>query len=78
MTILPIEDPLAPDFCAEMSRIERWDIRTFRDKIGSMLFQRASLSKNTKAVISSGIANLRDGRMTPVAGTRSKSIGDIR
>jgi len=30
-----------------------------------MLFQRTALSKSTKAVISSGIASLRDGRMTP-------------
>jgi len=52
LAILPIKDPLARDFCAEMCRIERWDIRTFRDKIGSMLFQRTALSKNTKAVIS--------------------------
>jgi predicted nuclease of restriction endonuclease-like (RecB) superfamily len=65
LAILPIKDPLARDFYAEMCRLERWDIRTFRDKIGSMLFQRTALSKNTKAVISSGIANLRDGRMTP-------------
>lgn len=65
LAILPIKDPLARDFYAEMCRIERWDIRTFREKIGSMLFQRTALSKNTKAVISSGIASLRDGRMTP-------------
>jgi len=30
-----------------------------------MLFQRTALSRSTKAVISSEIANLRDGRMTP-------------
>jgi predicted nuclease of restriction endonuclease-like (RecB) superfamily len=30
-----------------------------------MLFQRTALSKNTNAVISVEIANLRDGRMTP-------------
>jgi len=65
--LLPIKDPLARDFYAEMCRIERWDVRTFRQKIGSMLFQRTALSKNTQAVISSEIANLRDGRMTPDA-----------
>ena len=73
--LLPIKDPLARDFYAEMcriepnraesSRIERWDIRTFRSKIGGMLFQRTALSKNPKAVISSEISNLRDGRITP-------------
>jgi len=65
MEIFPIRDPLARDFYAEMCRIERWDVRTFRQKIGGMLYERTALSKNTKAVISSEIANLRDGRMTP-------------
>jgi predicted nuclease of restriction endonuclease-like (RecB) superfamily len=65
--LLPIKDALARDFYAEMCRIERWDIRTLRQKIGGMLFERTALSKNTKAVISSEIANLRDGRMTPDA-----------
>ncbi|MEI6233865.1 MAG: PDDEXK nuclease domain-containing protein [Planctomycetota bacterium] len=63
--LLPIKDPLARDFYAEMCRIERWDIRTFRQKIGGMLFQRTALSKNSKAVIAAEIANLRDGRVTP-------------
>lgn len=63
--ILPIKDPLARDFYAEMCRIERWDVRTLRQKIGGMLFQRTALSKNTKAVVSAEIANLREGRMTP-------------
>lgn len=63
--LLPIKDSLEREFYAEMCRIERWDVRTFRKKIGSMLFQRTALSKNTAAVISSEIAQLRDGRMTP-------------
>ena len=63
--LLPIKDPLARDFYAEMCRIEHWDVRTLRQKIGGMLFQRTALSRNTKVVISSEIANLRDGRMTP-------------
>jgi predicted nuclease of restriction endonuclease-like (RecB) superfamily len=48
-----------------MCRIERWDVRTLRKKIGGMLYQRTALSKNTKKVISAEIGNLRDGRMTP-------------
>lgn len=63
--LLPFKDPLARDFYAEMCRIERWDVRTLRQKIGGMLFQRTALSKNTKTVISAEIANLRNGRMTP-------------
>jgi predicted nuclease of restriction endonuclease-like (RecB) superfamily len=52
--LLPIKDPLEREFYAEMCRIERWDIRTFRNKIGGMLFQRTALSKNPKAVAALG------------------------
>ena len=65
--LLPIKDPLARDFYAEMCRIERWDVRTLRKKIGGMLFQRTALSKNTKEVISAEIGQLRDGRVSPEA-----------
>ena len=54
--LLPIKDPLARDFYAEMCRIERWDVRTLRQKIGGMLFQRTALSRKPKAVISAEIA----------------------
>ena len=63
--LLPIKDPLARDFYAEMCRIERWDVRTLRLKIGGMLFQRTALSRKPKSVIASEIAQLRDGHMTP-------------
>ncbi len=75
--LLPIKDPIARDFYAEMCRIERWDVRTFRQKIGGMLFERTALSKNTKEVISSEIANLRDGRMTPDAVFRDPYLLDF-
>ncbi len=63
--LLPIKDPLARDFYVEMCRIERWDVRTLRQKIGGMLFQRTALSRKPEAVISAEIAKLRDGQMTP-------------
>ena len=63
--LLPIKDPLARDFYAEMCRIERWDVRTLRQKIGGMLFQRTALSRKPESVISTEIAMLRDGHMTP-------------
>jgi len=56
--LLPIKDPLARDFYAEMCRIERWDVRTLRQKIGGMLFQRTALSRRPEAVISAEIAKL--------------------
>jgi predicted nuclease of restriction endonuclease-like (RecB) superfamily len=73
----PHKDPLEREFYAEMCRIERWDIRTFRNKIGGMLFQRTALSKNPKAVISSEISNLRDGRITPEVVFRDPYLPDF-
>ena len=63
--LLPIKDPLARDFYAEMCRIESWDVRTLRKRIGGMLFQRTALSRQPEAVISAEIAKLRDGQMSP-------------
>jgi predicted nuclease of restriction endonuclease-like (RecB) superfamily len=63
--LLPIKDPLARDFYAEMCRIERWDVRTLRQKIGGMLFERTALSKKPEAVVAAEIGKLRDGHMTP-------------
>jgi len=63
--LLPIKDPLARDFYAEMCRIERWDVRTLRRKIGGMLFQRTALSRKPEAVITAEITKLRDGQMSP-------------
>ena len=63
--LLPIKDPLARDFYAEMCRIERWDVRTLRQKNGGMLFERTALSKKPKAVVAAEIGKLRDGHMSP-------------
>lgn len=63
--LLPIKDPLARDFYAEMCRIERWDVRTLRRKIGGMLFERTALSRKPEDVIAAEIAKLREGQMSP-------------
>jgi len=63
--LLPIKDPLARDFYAEMCRIERWDVRTLRQKIGGMLFERTALSKKPQAVVAAEIGKLQGGHMSP-------------
>jgi len=63
--MLPVKDPLAREFYAEMCRVERWDVRTLRQKIGGMLFERTALSKKPKALVAAGIAKLRDGQLSP-------------
>jgi predicted nuclease of restriction endonuclease-like (RecB) superfamily len=64
--ILPLKDQLRRDFYAEMSRIERWSVRTLRQKIGGMLYERTALSKKPERVIENELQALREtDRLTP-------------
>jgi predicted nuclease of restriction endonuclease-like (RecB) superfamily len=64
--ILQLKDPLKRDFYAEMSRIERWGVRTLRAKIGGMLFERTALSRKPEELIKQELAALRaDDTLTP-------------
>ena len=65
LPLLPIKDRNAREFYAEMCRVERWTVRTLRQKIGGMLYQRTALSKNTDEVIRAELSGLREGRITP-------------
>ncbi|MDO8140179.1 MAG: DUF1016 N-terminal domain-containing protein [Candidatus Brocadiales bacterium] len=38
--LLPLEKPLQRDFYAEMCRVEWWSVRTLRQKVDSMLYER--------------------------------------
>ena len=75
--LLPIKNPLARDFYTEMCRIERWDVRTLRRKIGGMLFERTALSKKTESVIATELAKLRDGQMSPDTVFRDPNLLDL-
>ena len=75
--LLPIKEPLARDFYAEMCRIERWDVRTLRQRIGGMLFQRTALSKRPTSVITAEISKLRDGQMSPDTVFRDPYLLDL-
>jgi predicted nuclease of restriction endonuclease-like (RecB) superfamily len=64
--IIYIDDPLKRDFYAEMCRIERWNTRTLRHKIGHLLYERTAVSKRPDALIEQALASLRDeDRMAP-------------
>ena len=58
--ILTIKDQLKRDFYAEMCRIERWSVRTLRQKIQGMLFERTAISKKPDELIKTELAELRD------------------
>ncbi len=57
--IIPIKDPLKREFYAEMCRVERWSVRTLRQKIGGMLFERTALSKKPEKLAAQELARLR-------------------
>jgi len=64
--IIYLKDDLQRDFYAEMCRVERWSVRTLRDKIGSMLYERTAISKKPEEVAKAELAALRaEDRLTP-------------
>jgi len=64
--IIYLERPLQREFYAEMCRIERWSVRTLRERIGSQLYLRSAIAKQPEAVIAAEISHLRaGGQMTP-------------
>jgi hypothetical protein len=43
--IIPLKSDLQRDFYAEMCRMEGWSVRTLRQKIGGMLYERSAPRK---------------------------------
>src|SRR5260370_46764 len=43
----------------ELCRIERWSVRTLREKIGGMLFERTALSRKPEVLVQQELAKLR-------------------
>ena len=60
LLLLPLKDELKREFYAEMCRVERWSVRTLREKIGGMLFERTALSKKPAQLARQELAKLRD------------------
>lgn len=66
LILIPVKDITKRDFYAEMCRVERWNVRTLRKKIDSMLYERTALSKKPTAVARAELDGLRkEDRLTP-------------
>jgi predicted nuclease of restriction endonuclease-like (RecB) superfamily len=59
LLLLPLKNELKREFYAEMCRVERWSVRTLRQKIGGMLFERTALSKKPAKLARQELARLR-------------------
>ncbi len=58
--IIYLKQPLQKEFYAEMCRVERWSVRTLRDKIASMLYERTALSRKPEEMARTELESLRD------------------
>ena len=64
--IIPIADPLKRNFYAEMCRLENWNTRTLTRKIGSLLFERTTLSRRPAKLAEMELKKLREqDKLTP-------------
>ena len=60
LVLIPIKDPLKRDFYTEMCKLEKWSVRTFRERVESMLYERTAISKRPEQTIASDLASLKD------------------
>ncbi|WLE95925.1 MAG: PDDEXK nuclease domain-containing protein [Candidatus Electrothrix communis] len=58
--LLSQEKPLQREFYAEMCRVEKWSVRTLRQKIDGMLYERTALSKKPDELIQHELRQLRE------------------
>ncbi len=64
--IIYLKDPLQRQFYAEMARVERWSVRTLRQKIQGMLYERTAISRKPEELAKQELEDLKDeDRMTP-------------
>ena len=68
LEILYLKEALAREFYAQMCRLQRWSVRTLRERIRGMLYERTALSKNTEELVRQELARLRVCRESRVHG----------
>ncbi len=66
IALIPIKDPLQREFYTQMSLLEGWSVKTLRNKIDGMLFERTAISKKPEELIKKEITSLKDtGNISP-------------
>jgi predicted nuclease of restriction endonuclease-like (RecB) superfamily len=64
--IIYLKDPLQRQFYAEMARVERWSVRTLRQKIQGMLYERTAISRKPEELARQELEALQEeDLMTP-------------
>ncbi|MCR3982032.1 MULTISPECIES: PDDEXK nuclease domain-containing protein [Gammaproteobacteria] len=76
--LLALKEPMQRDYYAQMAGAERWSVRTLRERINSMLYERTALSQKPDETIAQELATLRDAqRMSPSLVMRDPYILDF-
>ena len=66
VAFIPIQDELKREFYMQMCRLENWSVRTLRQKIDSMLYERTAISKKSNETIKNDLATLKEeDKLTP-------------
>lgn len=64
--ILPLKQPLEREYYAELCRLERWSVRTLRERMASQLYLRTAIAKKPERLAQVEISHLRaGGQVTP-------------
>ncbi len=63
--LIPIQDPLKREFYTEMCRLDSWSVRTLREKIGKMLYERTAISDQADHVIKESLSLIESVRRKP-------------
>jgi predicted nuclease of restriction endonuclease-like (RecB) superfamily len=58
--LIPIEEPIKRNFYIEICKLEKWSVRTFQDRINSMLFERTAISKKPEITIQNELELLKN------------------
>jgi predicted nuclease of restriction endonuclease-like (RecB) superfamily len=78
IALIPLKDPLQREYYAQMCSLERWSVRTLRERIDSLLYERTVLSKKPEALIAQELATLRNAqRVSPALLMRDPYILDF-
>jgi predicted nuclease of restriction endonuclease-like (RecB) superfamily len=62
LAIIPIEDQLKREFYIELCIQGRWNVRTFRERIQSMLYERTAISKKPDQTIQNDLELLKSNQ----------------
>ena len=58
--LIALKEPLQREFYTEICRIERWNVRTLRKKVDSMLYERTAISRKPADLAQKELAQLRE------------------